>query len=146
MQTLTAIKWLFIFHFRQKAQEEAIELMMPGHNLLKACRWIANYFTKQRNGFGTFYLTSMDESARKEEVPAFADKIEALLALQLGKIKLREPVQVRVDGHIVETTCGRLMFNEQLPPEIGFINEAIKASGIKRIITRAIKQLHKQTL
>jgi DNA-directed RNA polymerase subunit beta' len=55
-------------------------------------------------------------------------------------IKLREPINVRVDKELVETTVGRLMLNERLPKEYGFINEPIKASGIKKLITLAIKK------
>jgi len=62
------------------------------------------------------------------------------LAHSLEKIQLREPIDVIVDGKLVETTVGRLMFNEKLPKDFGFINDAVKASGIKRIVTAAIKR------
>ncbi len=122
----------------QKAQEEATELMMPRHNLLKPADGSPITLPNKEMAVGVFYLTSIDELSRKDPVPSFTDSNEAHLAFSLGKIKLREPINVKVDGKIVETTLGRLMFNEQLPEVIGFINEPIKASGIKKIITRAI--------
>lgn len=122
----------------QKAQEEAIELMMPNHNLLKPADGSPITLPNKEMAVGIYFLTAMDEALRKEELSAFSDAQDALLAYALQKIKLREPVQVRVDGHLIETTVGRLLFNERLPEELGFINEAIKASGIKKIVTKAL--------
>ncbi len=122
----------------KKAQEEAIDLMMPHNNLLKPADGSPITLPNKEMALGTFYLTKMDESARRKELLIFADTKEALLAWALEKINLREPIEVRVDGKMLETTCGRILFNERLPQSMGYINEAIKASGIKRIITRAL--------
>ncbi len=121
-----------------KAQEEAIELMMPTHNLLKPADGSPITLPNKEMALGTFYLTSMDEAKRREEVPTFANTQEALLAHATGAIGLREPVQVRIKGEIIETTCGRLIFNEKLPEALGYMNEPIKASTIKKIITKSI--------
>ncbi|MEK7092564.1 MAG: DNA-directed RNA polymerase subunit beta', partial [Patescibacteria group bacterium] len=87
-----------------------------------------------------FYLTSFDQSAKKEEMPYFANPNEALLANSLDRITLREPIKVRINDEVLETSCGRLLFNEKLPKKIDFINTEIKASGIKKIVTTAITQ------
>jgi DNA-directed RNA polymerase subunit beta' len=123
-----------------KAQEEAITLMMPRHNLLKPADGSPITLPNKEMAVGVFYLTTIDESSRKEELPTFGVANEAFLSFSLGKIKLREPINVRVDKELLETTVGRLMLNERLPKEFGFINEPIKASGIKRLITIAIKK------
>jgi DNA-directed RNA polymerase subunit beta' len=123
-----------------KAQEEAITLMMPRHNLLKPADGSPITLPNKEMAVGVFYLTTVDEPSRKEELPTFGNVNEAFLSFSLGKTKLREPISVRVDGKLTETTTGRLMLNERLPKEFGFINEPIKASGIKRLITTAIKK------
>jgi DNA-directed RNA polymerase subunit beta' len=123
-----------------KAQEEAITLMMPRHNLLKPADGSPITLPNKEMAVGVFYLTSVDEAVRKEELPTFFDANEPFLSFSLGMIKLREPISVRVNGELVETTVGRLMLNERLPKEFGFINEPIKASGIKKLITIAIKK------
>jgi len=123
-----------------KAQEEAITLMMPRQNLLKPADGSPITLPNKEMAVGVFYLTSIDESCRKEELPVLANTNEAVLVFSLGKIKLREPINVRVDEKLTETTVGRLLFNERLPKGFGFINEPIKASGIKRLITTAIKK------
>ncbi len=122
----------------KKAQEEAIQLMMPSHNLLKPADGSPITLPNKEMALGTFYLTSIDDTSKKDEQPVFGDPKEALLAQSLEKIQMREPVQVRVNDTIIETTCGRILFNEQLPSSMGFVNESIKASTIKRIVTRAI--------
>jgi DNA-directed RNA polymerase subunit beta' len=123
-----------------KAQEEAIALMMPRHNLLKPADGSPITLPNKEMAVGVFYLTSINPVLKREVNQNFGNYNEAFLAHSLGKIKLREPIDVRVDGKTIETTVGRLMFNEKLPKDFGFINNAVKASGIKRIITTAIKK------
>ncbi|RJQ38827.1 DNA-directed RNA polymerase subunit beta' [Candidatus Microgenomates bacterium] len=122
----------------KKAQEEAISLMMPSHNLLKPADGSPITLPNKEMAVGIYYLTSLDESLRKNELPIFKDTQEAVLAHSLGAVKMREPISVRVNNKIVETSVGRLLFNEKLPKELGFINESVKASGIKRLVTVAI--------
>ena len=122
-----------------KAQEEALTLMMPKHNLLKPADGSPITLPNKEMAVGIFYLTSVDESLRREDLLGFFDLNEAFLAKSMGDIKLREPINVKVDGKTIETTVGRLMLNERLPEGFDFVNESIKASGIKRLITRAIK-------
>ena len=131
----------------KKAQEEAIELMMPNHNLLKPANGDPITLPNKEMALGTYYLTSLDESLRKdkEEQTDFSDLTSALLAFDLGKVRMREPIQVRIktqadkEAEIIETSIGRLKFNELLPEGYGYVNESINASNIKKIITRSMK-------
>ncbi len=124
----------------KKAQEEAIDLMMPSHNLLKPADGNPITLPNKEMAVGAYFLTTIEESLRKKVLPVFVDKMEAFLAFDLDKIRLREPINVRIENKNVETTVGRLMFNEKLPPVIGFVNRSVKASDIKKIITDAIVQ------
>jgi len=125
-----------------KAQEEAIELMMPNHNLLKPADGAPITLPNKEMALGIYYLTSMDESLKKEDGTVFGSPQEAIFAYSSDKMGLREPIQVRISNgkkeEVVETTIGRLLFNEKLPAELGFINLAIKASGIKKLITTSL--------
>jgi len=123
-----------------KAQEEAITLMMPRHNLLKPADGSPITLPNKEMAVGVFYLTSANPALKREVNQSFGNYNEAFWSYSNGKIKLREPIDVRVDGKTIETTVGRLLFNEKLPKDFGFINDAVKASGIKRIITTAIKR------
>ena len=66
---------------------------------------------------------------------------EAVLAHEAGRITLHQPVDVRVDGEVVETTVGRLIFNEALPPVIGFINRTVDKGDIKKITSDVHRHL-----
>lgn len=130
----------------KKAQEEAIELMMPNHNLLKPASGDPITLPNKEMALGTYYLTTIDESLRKskEEQPHFSNTNSALLAYDLEKVRMREPIQVRVTDHkgnaaVIETTVGRIRLNELLPEDYGYVNESVNASGIKKLITRSMK-------
>lgn len=123
----------------QKAQGEAANLMMASHNLLKPADGTPITLPNKEMAVGVFFLTTIDENQRKKVLPNFTDTLEALLAYSAGKIGLRESINARINGNIIETSIGRLLFNERLPKGMGFVNEPVKASGIKRIITAAIK-------
>ena len=122
----------------KKAQEEAINLMMPRRNLLKPADGGAITLPNKEMAVGTYYLTSIDELSRKENLPMFKDINDALLAYDIKAVKLREPVIVRIKDKKEETTVGRILLNEALPSSFGFVNKSINASGIKEIVTEAI--------
>ncbi len=124
----------------ENAQREAIELMMPRENLLKPADGSPITLPNKEMAVGVFYLTTLDNSLRKQDSEmVYGNQNEAFLAHSMGMVRLREPIKVKVREEIAETTIGRLMFNESLPEALGFINEPIKASGIKKIITQAMK-------
>nr|MBI5455424.1 DNA-directed RNA polymerase subunit beta' [Candidatus Levybacteria bacterium] len=124
----------------QKAQEEAVNLMMPRHNLLKPADGSPITLPNKEMAVGIFYVTTVDTALKKEEKLSFMNETEAFMAHSLDRVKLRELIDVKIDGKVVETTVGRLMFNEKLPKDFGFVNEPVKASGIKKIITSSIKR------
>ncbi|HSX09499.1 MAG TPA: DNA-directed RNA polymerase subunit beta' [Candidatus Saccharimonadales bacterium] len=136
-----------------KAQEEAITLMMPNHNLLKPASGDPITLPNKEMALGTYYLTTIDESLRKSEddQPHFSNTNSALLAFDIGKVRMREPIKVRIVDHegnaeVVETTVGRIRFNELLPVDFGYVNESISAGGIKKIITRSMKKYDSDTV
>ncbi|MBI4092286.1 MAG: DNA-directed RNA polymerase subunit beta', partial [Candidatus Levybacteria bacterium] len=121
-----------------RAQEEAINLMMPAHNLLKPADGAPITLPNKEMALGAFYLTSIDERLRRENLWVFADEKEAYLAFSLKKIALREPIKAKINGQVLETTVGRIIFNEKLPQEMRFINYEVKASTIKTLVTQAM--------
>lgn len=131
----------------QKAQEEAAKLMLPSNNLLKPANGDPITLPNKEMALGTYYLTTIDERQRREQEaqPYFSNINSAMLAVDLGRVKLREPIMVRLvtkegkEAEVIETTVGRLKFNELLPTSYGYVNEAINASGIKKLIVKAMK-------
>ncbi len=124
-----------------RAQEEAIALMMPEHNLLKPADGSPITLPNKEMALGVYYFTSIDERARREVLPHFANEDEAVFAFSLKKIALREPIKVKIKDVLVETSMGRILFNAKLPEKIRYVNKEIKAATIKELVTRAMVEL-----
>lgn len=121
----------------QNAIEEATELMLPENNLLRPADGapVTTPASKEM-ALGVYYLTSEDP---KREIYAgiFADREEALFAHQNGKVELRQKISARIKGKIIETTVGRILFNEVLPESFEFVNEPVTSVIIKKLFTKA---------
>ncbi len=117
--------------------QEAKDLMMSDKNLLRPSDGspIAAPASKEI-ALGVYYLTSEDISEPFETI--FADANEAILAYQIGKIGLKQRITVKIGLKVVETTIGRIMFNEVLPGDMDFVNENVSSTVIKAIIANAI--------
>ncbi len=125
------------------AVEEARNLMMPQDNLRKPSSGdpVAIPSTKEM-ALGNYYLTSIDSQIAPRE-SAFATTEEAILAYHSKNIKLRQEISVDMNGVIVKTSVGRLLFNEVLPIELRFVNEAVKRSVVVSLFNKAFTLLDK---
>jgi DNA-directed RNA polymerase subunit beta' len=122
----------------KKAIKEAEELMLPENNLLRPADGspISTPASKEM-ALGVYYLTSIDPRLEPIET-IYTDKEEAIMAWQVGKVELRQRITVRIENKLIETTTGRILFNEALPSGFGFINESITSGVIKEeLFTKA---------
>jgi len=121
----------------EKAVEEARTLMLPTNNLLKPSDGgPAATPSSKEIALGAFYLTSVNMGC--DVYPTiFSDKEEAIFVQQAGKVGIRQRIKVRIGKEIVETTVGRLLFNEALPENFDFINESVTSSVIKALFVKA---------
>jgi len=122
----------------KKAIEESFRLMSPESNLLKPANGLPITIPNKEMALGCYYITSVDAEA-KPFSSIFADPDEAIFAYHEKKIALRQPIKVRLEGKITETTVGRLLFNQILPTELGFINEEIKQKTLRSLVIRALR-------
>ena len=128
------------------SQKEAKNLMLPSRNLLKPADSSPISIPAQGMAVGCYYITSIRSqdlekvsTADFKNIPIFADKAEVSLAYQSGKIELRELVAVRINGEIIKTTFGRIWFNQILPKEFSYLNEAM--AGSKALNDLVVKSL-----
>ncbi len=127
----------------EQAQQEARELMMPSHNLLKPADGSPITIPNKDMAMGCYYMTSIDEKAEPSST-IFANADEAEHAYQERKITLRQAIKVRMPmgqekkAHIIATTLGRIRFNAILPEALQFINAPINSGAIKNLIRKAI--------
>lgn len=122
------------------AREEAKSLMMPEHNLLKPSSGTPITVPNKEMAMGCYYLTSFDSSAEPSGM-IFSTLDESITAHQNEKVELRQPIEVRIEGKIVQATIGRIMFNRILPPIFGFVNRPITAGVIQDLVRDAIGKL-----
>jgi DNA-directed RNA polymerase subunit beta' len=130
-----------------ESQYEAIHLMLPTHNLLKPADGSPITVPNKEMVLGCYYLTTVDaahEKTEEKDMPTFSDEADLIFAYQTGKVEIRVPVRIRINGTWMVTTVGKVLFNEILPSELRFINTPIKAATIKSIITKALSVYTKE--
>ena len=121
----------------KKAVEEAKTLMLPTSNLLKPSDGSpATTPATKEIALGIYFLTSIDANI-KASASLFGDKNEAIFAYQSEKIELKQLITIRTEKGIVETTVGRILFNEALPFGSDFVNESVTSVIIKQLLTKA---------
>jgi DNA-directed RNA polymerase subunit beta' len=120
----------------QKAVNEAKNLMLPENNLLRPSDGspVSTPASKEM-ALGVYYLTSLDNRIAAGTT-IFSGFEEAILAYQTKRIEVRQTISVMHKGKIIETTAGRILFNEVLPENFDFINEAVTSSVIKTIFSK----------
>ncbi len=144
----------------EKAQEEARKLMLSTRNILSPATGEPSIGATQDMVLGCYYLT-MERDGLKGEGRRFADANEALLAYHHGVIDLHAKIKVRladgtaivnapgatpesVNSKPVETTVGRIIFNEALPPRLQFKNYPMKKENLREIIAECFREYGRQ--
>jgi DNA-directed RNA polymerase subunit beta' len=125
------------------AVREARELSLSQHNMLLPSSGEPTITPTLDMVFGCYYLTT-ERPGSNGEGRRFGSFDEAKLAYELDNIDLRAKILVRDqsrDGQEMETTVGRIIFNEVLPPEIGYQNKEIDKSRLKQIVSECCRIL-----
>ena len=125
----------------KQAIQEVKDLMISKKNLLRPATGDPITYPSKEQVLGTFYLTSTnagEESADKKNV--FVNEEELILRYELGKIGLRELVKVVVDGKLISTTVGRVIFNRVLPESLRFFNSPAGAKEVRNFVAQTIEK------
>ena len=130
---------------------EAQLLMLGSHNILNPANGAPITVPSQDMVLGLYYMTkerkSTPEVPIKGEGLTFYSPEEVIIALNEEKVDLNAGIKVRtndvVNGEhvvrIIETTVGRVLFNEVVPEEAGFINEVLTKKSLRGVISRILK-------
>ncbi len=140
-----------------KAQVESHVLMLSARNILSPAHGRPLAVPSQDLVLGGYYLT-MEKPSTIGEGRVFADFDEVLLALQEGVVETQTPIRVRYSGpyinlqtqfqsqdilhaeveyiesQLIDTTVGRVIFNQHLPEELPFINGLLKKRGLQDLV------------
>ncbi|MDR3128883.1 MAG: DNA-directed RNA polymerase subunit beta' [Tannerellaceae bacterium] len=125
---------------------EAQMLMLASHNILNPANGAPITVPSQDMVLGLYYITKMRSG--KGEGLVFYGQEEATIAYNEAKVSIHAPIKVYVDDideqgntvrRMIETSVGRLMVNEVVPEEVGFINELLGKKALRDIIGKVIK-------
>jgi len=126
---------------------EAQMLMLQSHNILNPANGAPITVPAQDMVLGLYYITKLRAGAKGEGLTFYGPE-EALIAYNEGRVDIHAPVKVIVkdvdeNGNIVdvmrETSVGRVIVNEIVPPEAGYINTIISKKSLRDIIGDVIK-------
>ncbi len=121
-----------------EAQTEAKMLMLSSHNILSPANGQAITVPSQDIVLGCYYLTKM-LNGEKGEGMSFADLDEVIVAYNSGKVGLHARINFRYEGKMIETTVGRVIFNQIIPEEMDFVNKVLS----KKVITEVISDCYR---
>lgn len=131
-----------------EAQAEARLLMLSAHNLLNPKDGRPVVTPTKDMVLGIYYLSSENERA-KGAGRVFSDKEEAIMAYEDGALAINAPVKVRLvvelpDGTLVRrleaTTLGRIILNENIPQDLGFVDRSNPENATKPEINTLVER------
>ena len=128
---------------------EAQMLMLGAHNILNPANGAPITVPSQDMVLGLYYITKLRKGDKGEGLKFYGPE-EAEIAYNEGRVTLHAPVSVVVDDidengnpikHLVEnTSVGRVLVNQFVPKEIGYVNEILSKKSLRTIISKVIKK------
>ena len=136
----------------QEAVLEASILMLSTHNILNPANGAPIAVPSQDMVLGLYYVTKGRRSTKDNKEPGeglvFHSPAEVIIAVNEGKVSKHAYIKVRVkvrqpDGslamQLIETVAGRVLFNECVPEEVGYVNELLSKKKLQGIISEVFK-------
>ena len=114
---------------------EAKLLMLAPNNIISPSNGEPIAVPSQDMVMGCFYMTK-ERPGSKGEGKAFSNIAQALTAYHNGVLDTHAMIKVRINGEMIETTPGRLMFNELLPEVDKQYNQTFGKSQLKKLIAK----------
>ncbi len=118
----------------KEARKEAQEIMLSIHNLLKPSHGGTVTTPGKDIAWAAFYMTMTFDEPNEKTMKSFATPDEAIYVQQAGHIKMQDWIRVRMNGELVTTTVGRLIFNRVFPEKIGFVNSTLSKKALAAIV------------
>jgi len=131
---------------------EAQMLMLASHNILNPANGAPIAVPSQDMVLGLYYITKGKKSTENEKVKGegsiFYSPSEVIIAYNEAKLDLHAHIKVKTydlnhigepELKLIETTCGRVLFNEKVPRKVGFINDVMTKKALRDIIGEVLK-------
>jgi DNA-directed RNA polymerase subunit beta' len=123
-----------------EAQMEAQVLMLASNNILSPANGAPVAIPSQDMVFGIYYLTK-ERTGAKGEGRLFADPEEVRIAYDNEDVDLQARIRLRWNGNIIETTVGRTLLNDVVPPPLRFLNKELKKKEIAALVGECYNRL-----
>ena len=126
----------------KEAVNEAKNLMLSTHNILKPATGDPVVAPGQDIVWGSYYLTQKAPGKPKDdkEIKYFSSPEEAGLAYEMEKIKLHDLIGVIFNKKgLIKTTAGRIIFNNVLPEKLQFINNIVDKGKLKDLVKDCLR-------
>jgi DNA-directed RNA polymerase subunit beta' len=126
---------------------EAQMLMLASHNILNPANGAPITVPSQDMVLGLYYITKLRPGAKGEGLTFYGVE-EATIAYNEGKVDIHAPIKVYIETisengrpgkKMIDTSVGRVMVNELVPKEVGFVNEVLGKKALRDIIGEVIK-------
>jgi DNA-directed RNA polymerase subunit beta' len=115
------------------AQKEAREIMLSSKNLLKPADGEVVVDASKDIVLGCYYLT-FPKFNEEKPTKTYAHTNEAIYAYETDKIRLQTLIRVPIEGQLIDTTVGRILFNEILPEDFGFRNVTATKKVLQKLM------------
>jgi len=137
------------------AQKEAREKMLASLNLLKPAAGTPIVTLYQDIVLGCYWLTKIiektgpknllgrllrGEGTEKKKLSIFGNPEEAILVQEFGQIGLREKIKVKLNNDFIETSVGRILFNQALPEDFPFQNRQIRVKDLEELVGQILEK------
>jgi DNA-directed RNA polymerase subunit beta' len=140
-----------------EAQIEASTLMLASNNILSPAHGAPISIPTQDMVLGVYYLTK-SRKGTKGEGRTFASTDDVMIALEMGELETLTPIKLRHTGKVIDlvkafdnqnvlhtepiefvkqymdTTVGRVIFNDSLPEDMPFVNGLLKKKGLAQLV------------
>jgi DNA-directed RNA polymerase subunit beta' len=132
---------------------EAQVLMLSSHNLLNPANGAPITVPSQDMVLGLYYMTKARKDAKGEGLSFYSPE-EAIIAYNEGQVDMHAIVNVRSQDFdekgelktmMIETTLGRILFNEYVPSAAGYINKILTKKALRDIIADILKRTNNAT-
>jgi len=126
---------------------EAQMLMLASHNILNPANGAPITVPSQDMVLGLYYITKLRPGCKGEGLSFYSPQ-EVIIAYNEGAVALHANIKVKVEDMVddkpvrrmIETTVGRVLFNQTVPPNVGYINELLTKKSLREIISNVLKK------
>ncbi len=122
----------------QAAQIECWTMMLSVNNLLNPANGTPIVFPSQDMVLGINYLTKEKEGVTGTG-KYFGSSDEVFMAVDAGAVNYHAAIKVKMNGEWVETTAGRVILNEELPDEVGYVNYPLGDKQLRSLVAKTYK-------